>query len=118
MVPSEFIRVEDMPLNPNGKIDRPALLEIDTGGAGVKIGAEEPRNAVEKEVASVIAQTLKLDRVGIYDNFFNIGGNSFLLTEVLIPLCVNLQTSLSIADFLAGPMVAQIAKRIEELKSK
>lgn len=118
MVPSEFIRVEDMPLNPNGKIDRSALLEIDTGGAGVKIGAEEPRNAVEKEVASVIAQTLKLDRVGIYDNFFNIGGNSFLLTEVLIPLCVNLQTSLSIADFLAGPTVAQIAKRIEELKSK
>lgn len=118
MVPSEFIRVEDMPLNPNGKIDRSALLEIDTGGAGVKIGAEEPRNAIEKEVASVIAQTLKLDRVGIYDNFFNIGGNSFLLTEVLIPLCVNLQTSLSIADFLAGPTVAQIAKRIEELKSK
>jgi amino acid adenylation domain-containing protein len=118
MVPSEFIRVEEMPLNPNGKVDRSALLEIETGSAGVKIGAEDPRNAVEKEVAAVIAQTLKLERVGIYDNFFNIGGNSFLLTEVLVPLCVNLQTSLSIADFLAGPTVAQIAKRIEELKSK
>ena len=118
MVPSEFIRVEEMPLNPNGKIDRSMLLEIDTGVAGVKIGAEEPRNPIEKEVASIIAQTLKLERVGIYDNFFNIGGNSFLLTEVLIPLCVNLQTSLSIADFLAGPTVAQISKRIEELKSK
>ncbi len=118
MVPSEFIRVEEMPLNPNGKIDRSALLEIDTGGAGVKLGAEEPRNLVEKEVASIIAQTLKLERVGIYDNFFNVGGNSFLLTEVLIPICINLQTSLSIADFLAGPTVAQIAKRIEELKLK
>ena len=77
MVPSEFIRVEEMPLNPNGKIDRSVLLEMETGGAGVKIGAEEPRNAVEKEVASIIAQILKLQRVGIYDNFFNIGGNSF-----------------------------------------
>ena len=82
-------------------------MEIDTGGAGVKLGAEEPRNLVEKEVASIIAQTLKLERVGIYDNFFNVGGNSFLLTEVLIPICINLQTSLSIADFLAGPTVAQ-----------
>jgi|HubBroStandDraft_6_1064221.scaffolds.fasta_scaffold22877_2 amino acid adenylation domain-containing protein len=118
MVPSEFLRVEEMPLNPNGKIDRSALLEMETGSAGVKIGAEEPRNATEKEVASILAQTLKRDRVGIYDNFFNIGGNSFLLTEVLVPLCVHLQTSLSIADFLAGPTVAQIAKRIEELKSK
>ena len=41
-----------------------------------------------------------------------------MLTEVLIPICINLQTSLSIADFLAGPTVAQIAKRIEELKLK
>ena len=73
---------------------------------------------MEKEVSSIIADTLRLKRVGIYDNFFNIGGNSFLLTEVLVPICVNLQTSLSIADFLAGPTVAQIAKRIEELKSK
>lgn len=118
MVPSEFIRLEDIPLTPNGKIDRSALLEMETGSAGVKIGAEEPRNPVEKEVASIIADILKLKRIGIYDNFFNIGGNSFLLTEVLIPICVNLQTSLSIADFLAGPTVAQIAKRIEELKSK
>ena len=118
MVPSEFIRLEDIPLTPNGKIDRSALLEMETGSAGVKIGVEEPRNPVEKEVSSIIADTLRLKRVGIYDNFFNIGGNSFLLTEVLVPICVNLQTSLSIADFLAGPTVAQIAKRIEELKSK
>jgi amino acid adenylation domain-containing protein len=116
MVPSEFIRLEEIPLTPNGKIDRSALFEMETGSAGVKIGAEEPRNPVEQEVASIIADILKLKRIGIYDNFFNIGGNSFLLTEVLVPICVNLQTSLSIADFLAGPTVAQIAKRIEELK--
>lgn len=116
MVPSEFIRLDEMPLNPNGKIDRLALAELEPSG-GVKIGKEEPRNPIEREVASIIAGILKLERIGILDNFFEIGGNSFLLTEVLIPLCVNLQVNLSIADFLAGPTVAQIAKRIAELKS-
>ena len=116
MVPSEFIRLDEMPLNPNGKIDRLALAELAPTGSGVKIGREEPRTATEREVASIIAGILKLERVGILDNFFEIGGNSFLLTEVLIPLCVNLQVNFPIADFLAGPTVAQIAKRIEELK--
>jgi amino acid adenylation domain-containing protein len=117
MVPSGFVRLNEIPLNPNGKADRLALVELDAGAEGVKIGSEEPRNPVEREVASIIARTLKRERVGIFDNFFEIGGNSFLLTEVIIPVCINLQTTLSIADFLAGPTVAQIAKRIDELKN-
>jgi acyl carrier protein len=117
MVPSGFVPLDKIPLNPNGKADRLALVELDAGAEGVKIGSEEPRDPVEREIASIIARTLKCDRVGIFDNFFEIGGNSFLLTEVIIPVCVNLQTNISIADFLAGPTVAQIAKRIEELKN-
>lgn len=116
MIPSQFIRIDAMPLSPNGKIDRAALLEIETVGLGIKIGSQQPRNPIEKEVASIIANCLKLERVGIFDNFFDIGGNSFLLTEVLIPICVNFQVTFPIADFLTGPTVAQIAKRVEELK--
>ena len=77
------------------------------------MGLEEPRTPLETEIAGLFARVLKLERVGILDSFFDLGGNSFLVTELLSELAENLSCEVSILDFLAGPSVAQIATVVE-----
>jgi amino acid adenylation domain-containing protein len=111
MIPSDFVVLPEMPLSPNGKIDRNALVAMEIEGT-VRTGADEPRTPVETKVASLLAKTLKVDRIGVRDNFFDLGGNSYLLTEVLVALSADLGARVSITDFLAGPSVAQLAEVI------
>jgi amino acid adenylation domain-containing protein len=113
MVPAEFIVLTELPLSPNGKVDRNALQAMETAGSSIQIGAEEPRTATERAVAQVFAKVLKLERVGVFDNFFDLGGYSTLLTEALSELSASIQhAELSIFDFLSGPTVAELAERI------
>jgi iturin family lipopeptide synthetase B len=75
MVPSYFVEIEKIPLTINGKLDRKAL---ETAGAMLKTDVEyvAPENEFERLVANAWQNVLKLDKVGIYDNFFDIGGDS------------------------------------------
>ncbi len=76
MVPSHFIRLEKIPLTPHGKIDR-KLLDLQ----GIRVGPGTdyvvPQDEVEKQVAQIWQDILRLDKVGIYDNYFELGGTSF-----------------------------------------
>ncbi len=75
MIPPAFVKVESMPLTPTGKIDRKALLSAGTVvGTGVEYAA--PGSDMEKALAGLWAEALGVDRVGIHDNFFDLGGNS------------------------------------------
>ncbi|HET9225446.1 MAG TPA: amino acid adenylation domain-containing protein, partial [Thermoanaerobaculia bacterium] len=81
MVPQLFAVLPSLPLTPNGKIDRRALLALPApeGARGVETVA--PRNPVEEVLAAVWAEVLRLDRVGIHDNFFSLGGDSILVIQ-------------------------------------
>ena len=83
MVPSYFIRLEKMPLTPNGKIDRKGLPEPDT--AFINTGSEFiiPRNEEEASMAKIWCHVLRMDKVGIEDDFFNLGGDSIKAMEVV-----------------------------------
>jgi acyl carrier protein len=118
MVPSDVVMLEEMPLSPNGKTDRGALLELDIRTLGIKGGSEEPGSAVESELADIFSGVLKLERVGILDNFFDLGGHSYLVTETLGRVADKLQVNLSIFDFLANPTVADLSRRIEEVRQQ
>ena len=72
MMPSFFVKLERMPLTPGGKIDRKALPEPEIK-ASVEYAA--PRNEVEKQLQEIWQQELNLERIGIDDNFFEIGGH-------------------------------------------
>ncbi|QSQ23764.1 non-ribosomal peptide synthase/polyketide synthase [Pyxidicoccus parkwayensis] len=83
MVPSAFVRLEALPLNPNGKLDRkalpaPAATQLASGGAFVA-----PRNEVEERLASIWSALLGVPRVGIHDNFFALGGDSIISLQVV-----------------------------------
>jgi amino acid adenylation domain-containing protein/non-ribosomal peptide synthase protein (TIGR01720 family) len=80
MIPSFFVVLEALPLTPNGKVDHRALpapdLERPAGNAA-------PRTPVEARLARVWADVLRLDRVGIHDNFFALGGDSILTIQIV-----------------------------------
>ncbi|MGH3604370.1 MAG: amino acid adenylation domain-containing protein, partial [Pseudonocardiaceae bacterium] len=82
MVPSAFVTLDALPLNPNGKVDRGALPEPNWG-----LVAERdyiaPRTEVERVLAEVWAEVLGVERVGVEDNFFELGGDSILSIQVV-----------------------------------
>jgi amino acid adenylation domain-containing protein len=81
MLPAAFVVLPAMPLTPNGKIDRRALPP--PGGNRLhKAALESPRSELERDIATVWQQLLRVDHIGIDDNFFDLGGHSLLLTQV------------------------------------
>ena len=82
MVPAAYVRMERMPLTANGKLDRKAL-PMPEGDAYAVRGYEEPQGEIEKKLAEIWTEVLKVERVGRQDNFFELGGHSLLAVRVI-----------------------------------
>ncbi|MGE5340609.1 MAG: amino acid adenylation domain-containing protein [Candidatus Omnitrophota bacterium] len=85
MIPARFVRLEKLPLTPSGKVDRKvlALIELE---AGQEIEYMAPRTDIETQVAEIWKDILNKDKVGINDNFFDLGGNSLGIIQVNLKL--------------------------------
>ncbi len=83
MVPSRFMRLENLPLTPNGKVDRNALPEPEGLRPDIESEYVAPRDEVEQVIVDTWKDVLGLDRVGIYDNFFDLGGDSIISLQVV-----------------------------------
>jgi Phosphopantetheine attachment site/AMP-binding enzyme C-terminal domain len=83
MVPSVFVFLDSLPLAANGKVDRKALPAPDQGRPELEHTYTAPRTPVEELLASLWAEALKLDKISIHDNFFDLGGDSLLATQVV-----------------------------------
>jgi hypothetical protein len=83
MVPSAIVFMDRLPLTPNGKLDRKALPAPEFGRAETENGYVGARTPAEEILAGIFGEVLRVDRVGIYDNFFEIGGHSLLATQVI-----------------------------------
>ncbi|MCZ0904296.1 AMP-binding protein, partial [Microcoleus sp. HI-ES] len=84
MVPAVFVNVEAMPKTPSGKIDRRALPAPDSQRQELSQSYAAPQSELELLLAGVWSKLLKLDRVGIHDNFFEIGGNSLMTLQIAV----------------------------------
>ncbi|UCH92568.1 MAG: non-ribosomal peptide synthetase, partial [Candidatus Aminicenantes bacterium] len=82
MIPSYFICLEKMPLNSAGKVDRKSLPEPDESRPELAVSYLEPQTDVEIMIADIWKEVLGIDKVGIYDNFFDLGGTSLKLIQV------------------------------------
>jgi amino acid adenylation domain-containing protein len=83
MLPSAVVRLDAIPLTPNGKIDRKALPVPDTGRAGRQQEYVAPRTEQEKTLSAIWAEVLHLERVGIQDNLFELGADSLHIFQIV-----------------------------------
>ncbi|HVI70927.1 MAG TPA: condensation domain-containing protein, partial [Pyrinomonadaceae bacterium] len=120
MVPSLIIKLDRMPLSPNGKIDRRALPAPEaTVQERVDQEYERPRTTIEEAVATVWAEVLRVERVGRRDNFFELGGHSLMATQVITRLREVFNLELSLRVIFERPTVIGLAERLdEELRRK
>jgi amino acid adenylation domain-containing protein len=112
MVPSAFVRLEVLPLLPNGKVDRRALPVPDMARPELDTAFVGPRTPVEEELAGIWTDVLKLDHVGLHDNFLELGGDSLLAAEVISRVRQAFHVDLSLRDFFKAPTVAGLAGAI------
>lgn len=114
MVPAQFIAMQELPLNANGKLDRAALPAPNGSGQHAE-SYVEPRTPVEEELAKLLAPLLKLDRVGINDNFFLLGGHSLLGTQLIARVSERFGVDLTLLKLFDHPTVAEMSVEIEDL---
>ena len=113
MVPSAFVQMESFPLTSSGKTDRKALPQPERKRqTGIDYIA--PKGDIESSIASVWQETLQIDRVGVNDNFFDLGGHSLLLVKVMNRLKDLFGREISIVDMFLHPTVHELTRFIGE----
>ena len=112
MVPSVFVQIDQMPLTPSGKVDRRALPVPEGGQPEISSDYVAPRTAVEEIVAGLWSEVLGVNRVGIYDNFFDLGGHSLKATQLLSRLRQTFDVELLLRTVFETPTVAGTAQEI------
>ena len=113
MVPSAFMFLDSLPLTPNGKLDRKALPAPDQSRPELDDAFAAPRTPIEEILANIWAEVLKLDKVGIHDNFFHLGGHSLLATQVVSRVNHSFQTDLPLRRLFESPTMAGLADSIQ-----
>lgn len=114
MVPSLFITLERMPLTASGKINRQALPEPDRVDSLQQFVA--PRTQTEEMLANIWAAELKLDVLGINDDFFTLGGHSLLLARIGARIGEAFKINLSLRTLFEAATVAELAEQVEQAR--
>jgi len=83
MIPANYIKLDALPLTPNGKVDRKALPKPDSERPDLENIYIAPHTQVEKKLAEIWSQVIGIDKIGIHDNFFDLGGDSILSIQVI-----------------------------------
>lgn len=114
-IPSYFYEVEEFPLTRNGKVDFRTL----TAASKLLVSAQErvaPRTAIERELAAIWEEALERTTIGVYDNFFEIGGDSLVAAYIIAVMHKKLNVLVSLGILFRHPTIASLAQEIEQLK--
>ena len=109
MIPAAFVFLDALPLLPNGKLDRRRLPAPDAR-PGMEQILVEPRSDIERRVAAMWREVLGLEKVGIHDNFFDLGGHSLLLMKLHAKLKTAFERDLSFVDLFEHTTIADLAR--------
>jgi natural product biosynthesis luciferase-like monooxygenase protein/FkbM family methyltransferase len=113
MIPSGFVLLDALPLTGSGKIDRRALPDPQAASARQAAAYVAPRSSAEQAVAAVWQSVLGRERIGIHDNFFEVGGNSLLLVQVHARLREALGRDVTMVQLFRHPTVQALARFLE-----
>ncbi|TAF06834.1 MAG: non-ribosomal peptide synthetase, partial [Nostocales cyanobacterium] len=112
MIPAAVVFLDSLPLTANGKVDRRALPAPE-----LYIDREDfvaPRTPVEAQLAEIWSQVLKVEPIGIYDNFFDLGGHSLLATQVISRLQTAFNVTLPLRSLFESPTIAAFSQVVLE----
>jgi len=112
-VPARIVLLERPPLQPNGKVDRVALLAAGESGPVLPSLFAPPRNATEEALAAIWGGLFH-DQIGIHDDFFELGGHSLIAMRVLARVRSRFGVELEVRDFFAAPTIAHMAGLIAQ----
>jgi amino acid adenylation domain-containing protein len=113
MLPSAYIFLDALPLTPNGKVDKRALPPPDRLERGPAQVFVAPRTPVEERLADIWRIVLRLDRVGVHDNLFELGAHSLLAMKVVSRLRDAFGVNLPVRSLFEAPTIAALAQRVE-----
>lgn len=117
MVPARYVKLERMPLNAAGKIDRKQLEKMDAAETAA-VAFLAPRTELEKTLAEIWKNELNVERVGVKDNYFNIGGDSIKSIALLNSVNEKLGINLKIADLYLNSTIEKFAVKITEVQQE
>jgi acyl carrier protein len=115
MIPTVFVFLDTLPLTANGKVDRAALPIPDTANTARDADISVPTTLIEKQIANILAQLLGLERVGLDDNFFLLGGHSLLGTQVILRIADTFGVDLTLRILFDAATVRQLSIEVERL---
>ena len=113
MIPSDFVVVDALPLTPAGKIDRRALPLPDRTRPDLASTFVAPRTEAETLVARIWSQILGVEQVGVYDNFFDLGGHSLMATQILSRLRNVANVEIPLRAMYETPTIANLAEAVD-----
>ncbi len=115
MVPSDFVTLRQLPLTINGKVDRLFLSQVEEKHFAKTLNYLAPSTSIERSIADIWKGLLHLEKVGIDDNFFDIGGHSLLAMRVISAIRRHLQVELNIKDLFTFPTIQLLAGHVQQL---
>ena len=110
MIPSAFVTLDELPVTPNGKLDRRALPAPEALAREVI----PPRDALEEQIAAIWRRLLEIEEVSIHDNFFELGGHSLLATRILAAVRDEIGVELPVREIFDRPTIAGLALAVAE----
>jgi long-subunit acyl-CoA synthetase (AMP-forming) len=112
MAPSQFVFMDSIPLTTNGKVDRKALPAPTYGNISEGKDFAAPHTETEKAIADIWSKLMKLERIGIHDDFFDFGGHSLMAMKMVSQIEERFGVNLPLAEFLEEPTIAGLAKKV------
>ncbi|HEY6804799.1 MAG TPA: condensation domain-containing protein, partial [Pyrinomonadaceae bacterium] len=114
MIPGALVVLENLPLTPNGKIDRRVLLEMESGRAKAEQEMVQPRTPIEEVLLGIWSSVLRLEKIGVEEDFFDLGGHSLLATQVMSRVREAFGVEVALRALFESPTIAGLAQQIEQ----
>ncbi|MEU7876222.1 non-ribosomal peptide synthase/polyketide synthase, partial [Dactylosporangium sp. NPDC049140] len=113
LVPSAYVVLPVIPLNPNGKVDRRALPDPQADRPELAASFQAPRTPTETALAELWTALLGVERIGVTDDFFDLGGHSLLATQVMSRVRNRFRVELELAALFEGPTIERLAALVD-----
>jgi amino acid adenylation domain-containing protein len=114
MVPSQFVQLTEFPLTPNGKVDRSKLPKPNQEQLRLETKYVSPGTTIEVLLAGMWQEVLKVERIGIHDNFFDTGGHSLAAIQIISRINYCLGVLIAVPIFFSHPTITQLSQAILE----